>query len=256
VDPAPDSVGAVVARGERRVAAGPVPKDAVAIDGPAGAGKSTVARLLARRLGWTYVDSGAMYRAVTLKAVRAGVDLEDVDAVVEVARAARVEPAEVTGSERTLLDGEDVSDEIRRPELTRLVRKVAGAGPARKVLVDKQRRLAEGRPVVMEGRDIGTVVLPDARVKFFLDASLEERARRRARDLRRAGVEVALDALRAELASRDRSDRGRKVGPLALAEDAEVVDTTDMALEEVVDLLASKTREILDGRTPGRRGEV
>ncbi len=224
---------------------------AVAIDGPAGAGKSTVGKALAGRLGWLYVDTGAMYRAVTLEAVRKGADLEDAEALACITREAAVELREEGGKLRVILNGEDVSEEIRAPELTRKVRHVARSGAARAEMVKKQQAVADAGPVVMEGRDIGTVVLPDAIAKFYLDATTPERARRRARDLERAGAgEVDAKSLEVELASRDRSDRERPDGPLMAADDAEVVDTMGMPVEEVVDLLEKKTRERLAGTGP------
>lgn len=227
---------------------------AVTIDGPAGAGKSTVGRALARRLGWVYVDTGAMYRAVTLRAVREGIDLEGIglegggdlaEELARVAREARVELREGPAGRRVMLDDEDVTDAIRDTELTRLVRFVARSGPARAEMVKKQRALAESGGVVMEGRDIGTVVLPDAAVKFYLDARAPERTRRRARDLESAGVAVDRVELEEEIASRDRTDRERADGPLKVADDAEAVDTTGMTFEEVVDRLEEMTRERL-----------
>jgi cytidylate kinase len=226
---------------------------AVAIDGPAGAGKSTVGRALAERLGWLYVDTGAMYRAVTLKAVREGVDLESGDVedgtnalaaeLARVAREARVELREGPPGRCVMLDGEDVTEAIRTPELTRLVRHVARCGAARAEMVTKQRALAEAGGIVMEGRDIGTVVLPEAAAKFYLDAAPDERARRRAVDLEGAGADVDRSRLEAEIVSRDRSDRERADGPLKAAADAEVVDTSGMSFEEVVDRLEAATRE-------------
>jgi cytidylate kinase len=225
---------------------------AVAIDGPAGAGKSTVAKALARRLGWLYVDTGAMYRAVTLEAVRRGVELEGGGdelprTLARVTREAEVDLREEDGALRVLLAGEDVTGEVRTPELTRLVRYLARSGPARAEMVLKQQALASAGPVVMEGRDIGTVVLPRAAAKFYLDATVGERARRRAGDLESAGEEVAVGALEREIASRDRSDRERADGPLKVAGDAEVVDTTAMSIEEVVDHLERLTRARLAG---------
>jgi len=225
---------------------------AVAIDGPAGAGKSTVAKALARRLGWRYVDTGAMYRAVTLEAVREGVDLEGGGdelgrTLARVTREAEVDLREEDGALRVLLGGEDVTSEVRTPELTRLVRHLARSGPARAEMVRKQQALASGGPVVMEGRDIGTGVLPRAAAKFYLDATAGERARRRAGDLEDAGAEVDVAAIEKEIASRDRSDRERADGPLKVAGDAEVVDTTGMSVDEVVDHLARRTRARLAG---------
>lgn len=224
-----------------------MPIKAVAIDGPAASGKSTVGRELARRLGWSYVETGAMYRAVTLKALREGIDLGDVEALAGAASRAMVELREGPDGVQVLLDGEDVTEAIRDPGLTRRVRLVASMAGVRSELVRKQRELAEAGPAVMEGRDIGTVVLPDAAAKFFLDASLEERAARRARDLGRAGeADVDPSALARELESRDRSDREREVGPLALAADAERVDTTGMSIEAVVARLEERVREKLE----------
>ncbi|MHC4199763.1 MAG: (d)CMP kinase [Planctomycetota bacterium] len=225
---------------------------AVAIDGPAGAGKSTVAKALARRLGWRYVDTGAMYRAVTLEAVRRGVDLEGGGdelprTLARITREAAVDLCEEDGALRVLLGGEDVTSEVRTPELTRLVRYLARSGPARAEMVKKQQALASAGSVVMEGRDIGTVVLTRAAAKFYLDATVSERARRRAGDLERAGEQVDAAALEKEIASRDLSDRERADGPLKVADDAEVVDTTRMSVEEVVDHLASRTRARLAG---------
>jgi cytidylate kinase len=238
---------------------------AVAIDGPAGAGKSTVGRTLARRLGWLYVDTGAMYRAVTLRAVREGIDLEGGDEAIaadlgRVAREAQIELCEEDTGLRVMLDGEDVSDAIREPELTRLVRFVARSGPAREEMVKKQRAFADVSGIVMEGRDIGTVVLPDAAAKFYLDAKPRERAERRATDLIRAGAEkVDRARLEEEIVSRDKSDRERADGPLKIADDANVVDTTGMTFEEVVDRLEIITREKIsggcDGWRAGRPGE-
>ena len=218
---------------------------AVAIDGPAGAGKSTVAKALAARLGWRYVDTGAMYRAATLEAVRRGVEVESAapEEIARCAREARIELRDRKDGQRVSLDGEDVTAAIRQPELTRRVRYVARCAPARAELVKKQRAAALARPVVMEGRDIGTVVMPDAAVKFYLDATIEERARRRARDLERAGREVTIEAVTEEILSRDESDTGRAASPLVPAPDAEIVDTTGLSAEEVVDLLERRVRE-------------
>ncbi len=227
---------------------------AVAIDGPAGAGKSTVARALAARLGWTYLDTGAMYRAAALAAIREGVELDSgaAEEIASCTRRARIEFRcdEAGGGQRVILDGEDVTAAIREPELTRRVRDVARCAPARAELVRKQRAFGIAGPVVMEGRDIGTVVMPDAAAKFYLDATLEERARRRARDLERAGRETSIEALKEEIRSRDESDIERAVSPLRPAADADIVDTTRLTVEEVVDLLERRVRERV-GEAPG-----
>ncbi|MHC4252992.1 MAG: (d)CMP kinase, partial [Planctomycetota bacterium] len=202
----------------------------------------SVAKGLAARLGWRYVDTGAMYRVATLAAVRQGVDLGDAEALARAAREAEIELRDEGGTQRSLLGGEDVSRQIRAPELTRQVRHIARCRAARVEMVKKQQALARAEPVVMEGRDIGTVVLPRATAKFYLDADPAERARRRGGDLRRAGAKVDLGSLQEEMESRDRSDIERADSPLKAAADAEVVDTSRMTVEEVVDLLEAKTR--------------
>ena len=224
------------------------PLDAVAIDGPAGAGKSTVARALARALGWRYLDTGAMYRAVTLKAMRDGLDLDDAQALGVIARDSRID-FDASG-ERVFLDGEDVSSAIRGPDVTARVRHAAHADPVRSVLRARQRRIATECPAVLEGRDIATVVLPGARWKFFLTASPAERARRRAAELRASGHAVHEDELRAQIESRDASDFS--VGPLKEARDRallgdgiEKVDTTGLPVDEVVRGLLARVQDCL-----------
>ncbi|MFH0910827.1 MAG: (d)CMP kinase [Planctomycetota bacterium] len=216
---------------------------AVAIDGPAGAGKSTVARGVAEALGFLYIDSGAMYRAVTLAAMRAGANLHDPEALGAVARSCRLDFDE--SGTRILLDGEDVSTAIRTPEITAQVRFAASAPPVRAELVGRQRALARARPVVMEGRDITTVVLPEAQWKFYLDAAPECRARRRLKDLDAAGHPTRLEALLGEIASRDRSDLERAVGPLKRTGDQVYLDTTDLSVAEAVQQIVRRAQ---DGR--------
>jgi cytidylate kinase len=203
----------------------------VAIDGPAGAGKSTVARALARRLGYVYIDTGAMYRAVALWAVRLGVALNDAHRLEQLAREARIEFA--AGSSRVLLNGEDVTAAIREPGMAEAASKVSMIGGVRRALVAAQRAMAESASVIMEGRDIGTVVFPDADVKIFLDADPEARAERRVEDLRRRGLAVEPDGVAQEIAERDRRDRTRSESPLIQAPDAVYVDTTGLSVERV-----------------------
>jgi cytidylate kinase len=212
--------------------------DAVAIDGPAGSGKSTVARRLARRLRFLYVDTGAMYRAVALAARRRGVELADPEAMGAVAREAAIRFDE-TGA-RILLDGEDVSRAIRTAETTAITRYAAAAPPVRAELVRRQQALAADRPVVMEGRDITTVVLPHARWKFYLDASVACRARRRLQDLEAQGESTSLAALMESIEARDRSDRERAVGPLRRTDEQIYLDTSGMDVQEVVGHLAER----------------
>jgi cytidylate kinase len=211
----------------------------VAIDGPAGAGKSTVARRLAERLGYRFLDTGALYRALTLAVLRAGIDpARDEGGVADLAGRVRIALEPRGTSLRVVLDGEDVSDEIRGPAVTRAVSAVAAVPAARAAMVPFQRDFAAAGGVVAEGRDIGTVVFPDAQRKFFLDADPAVRAARRA--LERGEADVA--AVEREIRDRDRRDRERDVAPLVPAEDAEIVDTTHLDAAAVVDLLERKVR--------------
>ncbi|HAG07148.1 MAG TPA: (d)CMP kinase [Peptococcaceae bacterium] len=209
----------------------------IAIDGPAGAGKSTVAREVARRLGLTYIDTGAMYRAVALLALRQGVNMDDFSGLAAVARKSNVAFIETPNGYRTYLNGEDVTEAIREPAVSRVVSLVARVPELRRHLVQTQRQMAAKGGIVMEGRDIGTCVLPWADRKFFITASVEERARRRYEELLSRGVQVSLQELISEIEERDRLDRSRAVAPLVAAADALVIDTTGRSVREVVDLV-------------------
>jgi cytidylate kinase len=202
----------------------------IAIDGPSGAGKGTVARAIANELGYRHVDSGAMYRAVGWKAIRDGVPLEDEAAVAAIADAARIE---VTGT-AVRIDGVDVTREIRTPEIDRAAAGVARLARVRSVLVEQQRAMGANGGIVMEGRDIGTVVFPQADVKLYLDASPEERARRRATDPAHTGGPAVVSEVATLLTQRDEIDRTRTASPLYAAEDALVVDTTGKSVDDVV----------------------
>ena len=203
----------------------------IAIDGPSGVGKGTVARALAAALGYRHVDTGAMYRAVAWRALQLGVDLDDEEAVVRVAQSATID---VDGG-RVVIGGTDVSAAIRTPEIDRATTRVARLPRVRAELVARQRALAEQGPLVMEGRDIGTVVFPAAAVKIYLDASPDERARRRARDPAHTAAQTQDLAHIAEaMQRRDENDRTRQASPLSIASDATVVDTTGISAEAVV----------------------
>jgi CMP/dCMP kinase len=208
----------------------------VAIDGPAGSGKSTVARGVARRLGFTYLDSGALYRAVTLAALDAGADLDDGPALARLAADARIELRDREHDYvRVTLDGRDVSEEIRAPEVTGESSRVAAHREVRAALLAKQRELIAAGNYVVEGRDIGTVVAPDAPIKAFLTADPGERARRRAAELKRRGLEAEADEVRRAIEQRDRLDSTRSAAPLRTADDAVVIDTTGLDAAEVID---------------------
>ena len=206
----------------------------VTIDGPAGAGKSTVAKQVAAALGLAYLDTGAMYRALTLKAIRQDVNLEDEDALVALAGQTMIDLENHALSVKVLLDEEDVSEAIRAIEVTNKTFYVARAPRVRAIMVEWQRVIGGKRGVVVEGRDIGTVVFPQATNKFYLDADLTERSRRRIEELRAKGNDIDADKLTAELEERDNKDKTRSVGPLKKADDAVVIDSTHLSIDEVV----------------------
>jgi cytidylate kinase len=210
----------------------------VAIDGPAGAGKSTIAKRVAARLGFTYIDSGAMYRAVALWALRQKVEPGDMHRLEQLAIAAEIEL--LPG--RIRLNGEDVTDAIRTPEVSGGASKVAVIPGVRRALVAKQRAMGERSSVVMEGRDIGTVVFPDAQVKIFLDADPRERVRRRLDEVRAAGEEIPESALAAQMKERDQRDSTRADGPLAQAPDAAYLDSSSLTVEEVEEAILKIVR--------------
>ncbi len=210
----------------------------ITIDGPAASGKSTVARLLAERLGVSFLDTGAMYRAVTLAAIEAGVDMSDEEKLLGVLGSSEFQFTFIEGRMVVYIDGIDVTEQIRRPEVTANARYIASAAKLREKLVEMQRQFAaREKKIVAEGRDQGTVAFPDAGVKFYLTADATERAKRRQIELRAKGSSENLEQIQNAIEERDKSDEERAVGPLRPAEDAIVVDTTDLSIEEVVEKL-------------------
>ncbi len=245
-----DGAEFLAALGMTVLCGGPMPKLTIAIDGPAGSGKSTVARRVAQMLGYLYLDSGAMYRALALKALRQQVTLDNEGALEELARGTHIElksptpEQEAAGAKnRVFLDGEEVTPEIRTAEVAQAASRLAAIAGVRKVLVAEQQRAGAGGGIVMEGRDIGTVVFPNAELKIFLDASPEVRAERRWKEHQEKGEAMALAQVVEEVRERDRRDRERKVSPLVRATDAVLVDNTAMDAEEIARLIVMLGRE-------------
>ncbi|MCM8772981.1 MAG: (d)CMP kinase [Candidatus Omnitrophica bacterium] len=206
----------------------------VAIDGPAGAGKSTVAKIVAKKLKFLYVDTGAMYRALTLKAMKLGIPWNEKEKLIEMAKNTKIELLD-NDKYRVLLDGEDVSEEIRKEEVSKNSDYVASILEIRQILWGKQRDFREKYNIVMEGRDIGSKVFPDAQLKIFLDASVEERAKRRYLQLKGMGIEINLEEIKKEIIKRDERDKNREIAPLIKSDDYYYIDTTNLTIEEVVE---------------------
>ncbi|HWP23555.1 MAG TPA: (d)CMP kinase [Candidatus Binatia bacterium] len=218
----------------------------IAIDGPSGAGKSTLAKRLAKELGFIYLDTGAIYRALALKVLRRGVDLADDTRLAELLRQTKIDLQERDGQLAVLLDGTDVAGEIRTPAVSQMASKVSALRIVRERLLDLQRGIGRKGSVVAEGRDIGTVVFPEAEVKIFLQASAEERARRRWAELRAAGREVDLAETLREMAERDKRDSERDLAPLCAAEDAIIIDSSNMTADEVARRVLTEIRKKQD----------
>ncbi len=207
----------------------------IALDGPSGAGKSTIAKLAAKRLGFVYVDTGAMYRSIAYNAMSRGIDTADEQAVTGSLQGLKIELAYREGTQAVLVNGEDVSDKIRTPEVSMGASAVAKLPAVREFLLETQRNIAAGNDIIMDGRDIGTVVLPNAQVKLFLTASAEERANRRFKELQEKGDPSTYEEVLADIEQRDYNDTHRDIAPLKQAEDAAVIDSTSMTIDQVVD---------------------
>jgi len=214
----------------------------IAIDGPSGAGKSTLAKRLARELSFIYLDTGAMYRALALKVLRQGVDLADDARLARLVESTEIDLHEDNGTLEVLLDGINVADEIRTPEVSQLASKVSALKIVRARMLDLQRRMGEHGSIVAEGRDIGTVVFPSAEVKIFLDASAEERARRRYAELRAAGRPADLSETLREMEERDKRDSERDLAPLRMADDALRIDSSNASADSVAAKVLAKIR--------------
>ena len=218
----------------------------VAIDGPSGAGKSSLARRCAAELGLLYVDTGAIYRTVGLAALRRGVDRKDEQAVAAILPELEIGMGYENGEQRMFLNGEDVSREIRMPEISMCASDVSAHAVVRDFLMEMQRKLARENMVIMDGRDIGTVVLPDAKLKIYLTASAEARAERRMKELLAKGVETDFDQVLQDILRRDEQDMNREVAPLRQAEDAVRVDTTELDFDQSFELLCSIIRQRME----------
>lgn len=216
----------------------------IAVDGPSGAGKSTVARILAKKLAFLYIDTGAMYRALTLKALESNVPVDDENEIFELARSTKIDLRNnADGSLTVFLDGRDVSLDIRKPRITRFVSDIAKIKEVRRILVDIQRQLGQRGDCILDGRDIGTVVFPDAEIKFFIDASAQERVNRRFKELTGLGQAVSEDDVSKDLTNRDKIDSTRQASPLRKAADAIYIDTTGLSIEEVVEKMSEYVKK-------------
>ena len=216
----------------------------ITIDGPAASGKSTAARLLAERLDASFLDTGAMYRAVTLAAMQAGVDMSDEDKLLDVIEKSEFQFSVTDDTMAVCINGTDVTEQLRSPDITANARYIASCPKTRSELVEMQRQFAAGRKkIVTEGRDQGTVAFPDADIKFYLVADSAVRARRRQADLRARGGDQSLEQIQKAIEERDKSDQNRAVGPLKPAKDAVIIDTTDLSIDGVVEKLLNFVKE-------------
>jgi cytidylate kinase len=211
----------------------------IAIDGPAGAGKSTVSKIIAQKLNFLYVDTGAMYRVLTLKAMREKIPWQDKERLINLAKNTQIELCQDGNKYRVLMDGEDVSEEIRKEEVSKNTSYIASIIEIREILWQKQRKFREKYDIVMEGRDIGSKVFPDAEIKIYLDASIEERAKRRYFQLKEIGIEEDMGKIKKEIIERDKRDKEREIAPLIKTDDYYYIDTTDLTIEEVVKKIIS-----------------
>jgi cytidylate kinase len=225
------------------------PKIVIAIDGPAASGKSTTARLAAQRLGYLHIDTGAMYRAITFRVLEENIPLAEIDRIGRLAEKTRIHLERTDGGNKVFVDGRDVTGDIRSAEVTRSVSVVSSYQTVRDVLVREQRRMAKRGGVVLEGRDIGTVVLPEADLKIYMVARVSERVKRRKIEMESAGAVVELAELEQEIVERDRFDSSRKASPLSKARDAIELDTSDLTIEQQVQFVIDEARKAIERKT-------
>jgi cytidylate kinase len=231
---------------------GTEPKIIIAIDGPAASGKSTTARGVAKKLGYRYIDTGAMYRAITLKVLQQGINPNDAKAIEELLKDTTVLQEERDGEARFFLDGKDDTDKLRMPEVNRAIGPVCEVPAVREKMVALQRQLGKNGGVVLEGRDIGTVVFPQAELKVYLSANIRERARRRQLELRKRGISQKIETVIEDLIVRDNRDTKRQLSPLMKAQDAWVLDTTALTIEMQVDIIVNWARTIIRRKYEGQ----
>lgn len=218
----------------------------IAIDGPAGAGKSTISKFVASELGYLYIDTGAMYRAVGYKVLKNGLNLDDAEMIRKMAEDTNIELKITENGQAIFLDGKDVTTKIRTPEVSMAASRISAIGGVRKRLVDLQRKIAGSNDVIMDGRDIGTVVLPEAQIKIFLTATSEDRAMRRYLELKDKGVEVSYQSVLEDMEKRDWQDTHREESPLKAADDATVIDTSGQTLGESVQIITDFVKSRID----------
>ena len=221
----------------------------IAIDGPAASGKSTTAKVLANKLGYLYIDTGAMYRAVTLAVLRSNISLDDVTSIVDLIDGIDIELKLKESDIHTYLNNEDVSEEIRLPKITAVISQISAHAQVREIMVKKQRIMAHSGGIIMDGRDIGTVVLPDADVKIFMQADLEKRAKRRYVELKNKGIKVDFDKVKAEIQHRDTIDSSRNISPLKPAHDAYIIDTSNLTIDQQVAQVIDIIKRVEQGYT-------
>ncbi len=223
-------------------------KITIAIDGPAASGKSTTAKLVAQKLGYLHIDTGAMYRALTLKALEKKLDVSDNEKIVSLAQTSTIRLEGGNPTTKVFLDGTDITDKIRTPQVNRSVSTVSSYQGVREVMVQEQQRIAVQGGVVLEGRDIGTVVLPSAELKIFMIASVQERVKRRKKDLTLCGIEAEEKELIKEIEARDRKDSTRDISPLRKAADAIELDTSNLTIEEQVDFIVARAEQMIHAK--------